>query len=97
MNYILVKPQPRGQITIPKKLREKYGIEPGVPIKVSDTGTGVHLEPLQSDPYVIPAKFKGEEARKVYAEIAEFIKTNGPIWTEEDEVKRLESRKKDGG
>jgi AbrB family looped-hinge helix DNA binding protein len=33
----------RGQVTIPKKLREKYGLAPGVEIEFVDTADGVKV------------------------------------------------------
>lgn len=44
---MIVMPQPRGQITLPKKFRDKYGIKPGTPVKVTDEGTGVKVEPVR--------------------------------------------------
>jgi AbrB family looped-hinge helix DNA binding protein len=33
----------RGQVTIPKRLREKYGLTPGVEIEFIDTADGVKV------------------------------------------------------
>ena len=53
MNYILAIPQPKGQITLPKKLRDKYGIKPGVPVKISDANGAILVEPVRILPYPV--------------------------------------------
>ena len=53
MNYVLVMPQPRGQITLPKKFRNKYGIKPGVPVRVLDADGGIRVEPVRIVSYPV--------------------------------------------
>lgn len=53
MNYVLVMPQPRGQITLPKKFRTKYGIKPGVPVKILDADGGIRVEPVRLVSYPV--------------------------------------------
>jgi len=37
----------RGQLVLPSKLRQKYGISAGSPVSVCDTGSGILIEPVQ--------------------------------------------------
>lgn len=60
MNYVLVMPQPRGQITLPKKLRSKYGIRPGVPVKIMDADGGIRVEPVRIVSYPVRQYTDGE-------------------------------------
>lgn len=53
MNYVLVTPQPRGQITLPKRFRDKLGIRPGIPVKVFEDGLGVKVEPMRVISYPV--------------------------------------------
>ncbi len=39
----------KGQLVLPSKLRQKYGITPGSPVNIYDTGSGIMIEPLRSD------------------------------------------------
>lgn len=66
MNYVLVMPQPRGQITLPKKFRSKYGIKPGVPVKISDADGGIRVDPVRVVSY--PVRQYTDE------EVEEFLK-----------------------
>lgn len=38
---------PKGQIVIPKKLRNKYGIKPGIEVEQLDTGKGILIRPAE--------------------------------------------------
>ena len=40
----------KGSIVIPKALRQKYGLQPGVRVKIVDYGGGMSLFPLPDDP-----------------------------------------------
>lgn len=40
----------KGQLVLPSKLRRKYGITPGSPVNILDTGSGILIEPLQASP-----------------------------------------------
>ena len=40
----------KGQLVIPKKLREKYGIKDQTLLELIDTGDGVLLVPIAGDP-----------------------------------------------
>lgn len=91
MNYILVTPQARGQITLPVKLRRKYDIKPGVQVRVSDQGQGIVIEPL-GDALTVKPRYTHEEIKtrlKVY-------ETSGKVfWTKEDDVELAKLREKD--
>jgi bifunctional DNA-binding transcriptional regulator/antitoxin component of YhaV-PrlF toxin-antitoxin module len=41
---------PGGEIAIPQPLRERYGMKPGVPIRVVETRSGILLVPLTDAP-----------------------------------------------
>lgn len=66
MDYMLVTPQPRGQITLPIKYREKYGIVPGVPVRISDVDGGIRVEPVRIVSYPV--------RRYTNDEVGEFLK-----------------------
>ncbi len=87
-------PQPRGQITLPVRLREKYGIKSGVPVRIFDEGTGISISPIEEG-NMIKAKYSKKEFKAVIGEIAEFVAINGPLWTKEDDKTRVESLEKD--
>jgi AbrB family looped-hinge helix DNA binding protein len=36
----------KGQIVIPAELRHKYGLEPGMAVRIVDTGHGILLKPI---------------------------------------------------
>ncbi|MCS4538137.1 MAG: AbrB/MazE/SpoVT family DNA-binding domain-containing protein [Thaumarchaeota archaeon] len=38
---------PKGQIVIPKELRSKYGIRPGIEVEQLDTGKGILVRPAE--------------------------------------------------
>ena len=40
----------KGQILIPKKLREKYGVKPGFKVRIIDTQNGLYIKPAPEDP-----------------------------------------------
>jgi len=77
MNYVLVMPQPRGQITLPKKFRVKYGIKPGVPVKILDAGGGIRVEPVRVVSYPV--------RQYTDKEVVEFLKLDAK------ETKRIKS------
>jgi AbrB family looped-hinge helix DNA binding protein len=39
----------KGQLVLPRKMRLKYGITPGSPVSICDTGNGILIEPLRGD------------------------------------------------
>lgn len=70
-------PQPRGQITLPIKYRKKYGIIPGVPVRISDTGEGMRIDSVRIVSYPVRRYTDGE--------IDEFLKLDAK------ETKRIKS------
>ena len=38
---------PKGQVVIPKELRSKYGIRPGIEVEQLDTGKGILIRPAE--------------------------------------------------
>lgn len=91
MNYVLVTPQPRGQITLPVKFRRKYGIEPGTPIRVVDVGDGVKVVPLTNSLSIKPKYSKEEIAER----LKKFESSGKVYWTAEDDKRLAKLRKKD--
>lgn len=73
----IVRVREKGQITLPKSLREKVGIEQDMPLGVVVSRGKVILEPLAITPYPLR-----EYSR---AQIEQFVK--------EDQIKPLTSRK----
>jgi AbrB family looped-hinge helix DNA binding protein len=91
MDYVLVMPQPRGQITLPVKFRDKYNIKPGVQLKVEDTGDGLAIKPM-GDPMVVMPKYSKSEIIK---RLAKYEKNHQVYWTVENDKRLAELRKKD--
>ena len=93
MNYVLVVPQPRGQITLPKRLRDKFGIRPGVPVRVTDERGGITIRSMVGDGQTILPRISREEYAK---RLEEFEKSKMVLWTKEDDKHMKLLRKKDG-
>lgn len=45
-----VQISPKGQILIPKKIREKYGVKPGGMAQILETADGIIIKPAPEDP-----------------------------------------------
>ena len=45
-----VKVDKRGKITIPKKLRDKYNLQPGIVIKITDYDPNLMIKPMYTCP-----------------------------------------------
>lgn len=65
----------KGQLTLPKRLREKYGIAPLSKVLIAADGTGIRIEPTQDITHIagtfVPEKMKPvmnarEEMEKAY-------------------------------
>ena len=67
MHTAISKVTTKGQIVIPKKIREKYGIYPSTPIKWIEKKEGILMVPDTEDP-IIAAKgmLKGSGVLKAY-------------------------------
>ena len=84
-------PQPRGQITLPVKFREKYGIKPGVQVKVSDQGERITIEPLE-DPLVSGPKYSKQEVKR---RLKKYEESGKVYWTKANDKRLASLRKKD--
>lgn len=63
----IVTPNTKGQIVIPKKVRDDLGIEPGFILNLIVEGNGIHIYPVEG----VIAKIKGEDSRmKIWKETA---------------------------
>lgn len=82
----LVQPNQKGQIVIPKKIRDSLGIEPGAVLNVVQLGNGIRITPIQE---VIPKEKK--ISREEYLKILE--KTQG-AWADSWDDKEQEKREK---
>lgn len=71
---IITKPNKKGQIVIPKKMREALGIDANVSLNVILRGEGIYIYPVKE----VITKGEGESS---YIKILQ--KTQG-AWTEED-------------
>ncbi len=45
-----VKAYPKGQVIIPKEIRERLGIKPGKPLSLELVGDHIEIRPLPDDP-----------------------------------------------
>lgn len=46
----VVNVSPKGQILIPKTLREKHGVTPGSKVQILETQNGLFIKPAPKDP-----------------------------------------------
>ncbi len=46
----VVQMSPKGQILIPKRLREKYGVKPGSRVQILEEPGGILIKPAPEDP-----------------------------------------------
>ncbi len=86
----IVTPMTRGQITLPKKVREALGIVPGTPLNLTLEQNRIIITPLvhttiTSSPLVIKPKYSPAEYREVLKKLA--LKGE-ELWTKEDDVAR---------
>lgn len=99
MNSVILTPMARGQITLPKKFRDKLGITSDTPLSVTMRKNEIVVKSLTSRPkdfkYVIKPKYTRSEYKKILVEISDYIKKHGPLWTEEDDKRKAESLKKE--
>lgn len=98
MNMQIVTMMTRGQITLPKKLRDKYGIVPGNPVKIIDEGMQMVIKPLvEADISQNPSKpkYTSTQYKKVLDEVTSFMKQHGPLWAKADDKRRKQLQKLD--
>lgn len=89
---IVVTLQPRGQITLPKRYRDFWGLGGGAILKTKLVDRKVIVEPLEeAEPNVIKPTISRQEYLKVLKSISAHIKKHGPLWTKADDRRRAES------
>lgn len=96
---IIVTPMERGQITLPKAVREELGITQGMPLNlVVEDGT-IKIKPLHTmvvdSPRVIKPTLSRTEYVKKLKKISQYMALHGPIWTKEDDLARERMKKKE--
>ena len=103
MNSVILTPMERGQITLPKKFRDKLGITSDTPLDVKLEGGRIVVKPLKRviadmgsrSGYVIKPKYSKKERIKILEEISQYMKKHVPLWTKEDDIAREEMKKKE--
>ncbi len=66
----------RGQVTIPKKMRDKYGLTPGVEVEFVDEAGGVKVCKRSTDTDRF-ARFRGYlKHRRVIGDVDEYLKAS---------------------
>lgn len=89
----IVTPMERGQITLPKAVREKLGITQGMPLNlVVEDGT-IKIKPLHTMVVDSPRVIKPTLSRKEYVKALRAM--HGVLWTKEDDIAREKMRKKE--
>ncbi len=53
----VVQMSPKGQILIPKKLREKYGVRPGAKVQLLEAPEGIVISTAPQDPIAAACGF----------------------------------------
>ncbi|NIM99431.1 MAG: AbrB/MazE/SpoVT family DNA-binding domain-containing protein [candidate division Zixibacteria bacterium] len=53
----VVQISPKGQILIPKKIREKYGVKPGSNVQILEATDGIVIKPAPEDPIAAACGF----------------------------------------
>lgn len=92
MNYILVTPSPRWQITLPKRIRDNVnGVELGKPLKMFVEGGRIVAEPV-GDPLVTKPKYSAEEYKK---RLMKYESSGKVYWTAADDKSLAKLKKKD--
>ncbi len=73
---------PKGQVLIPKKMRETHGILPGSRVRLRDAGKSLEISPEKSNP------------EKAFEEIARQVKFKGKIDSDRSYDEMMEERRK---
>lgn len=87
--------QNRGQLVLPKGMRDLFGLTPGMPVSFVVEDDGVKIKPLISDSRVIKPKYTREEYMKVLKRVSKDIENYGPLWTKKDDRLMAILKKKD--
>lgn len=82
--YTITRPNSKGQIVIPKKMREKLGIDEGVLLNVSMKNDGVYITVLDK-----PFRISSEDVL-----ILEILKKTAGSWVNDDWGKYEGKRRK---
>ena len=92
MNYVLVTPSPRWQITLPKRIREGVkGVELGKPLKMFVDGGRIIAEPVR-DPLITKPRYSPQEYKRRLMK----YESNGKVyWTAADDKRLAKLKKKD--
>ena len=90
----IVTPMERGQITLPKAMREKLDIKPGTPLNVTLERKRITIEPLyfllkEPRTKIIKAKIRKKKFLKMLREMKDVA------WDEEDDKRLRDLRKRD--
>jgi AbrB family looped-hinge helix DNA binding protein len=89
----------RGQITLPKAVREELGITQGMPLNLVVQDGTIMIQPLHTMVVDSPRSIKPKVTRKEYVKILQgmsrSMEKHGPLWTKEDDVAREKMRKKE--
>ena len=94
MDDVLLRLQPRGQVTLPKKFREALKMRSGGIVKASFMGDGVMVKPV-GDPLTTKPRYSPAEYKKVVEGVSQHMRDNGPLWTKEDDELMKKLRMKD--
>lgn len=103
MNSVIMTPMERGQITLPKKFRDKLGITSQTPLDVALEEDRIVVKPLRRviadrasrSGYVIKPKYSIGQRNRMLKKITAYMKKHGPLWTKEDDKAREIMRKKE--
>ena len=53
----IVQISPKGQILIPKRIRDKYGVRPGSTVQILEESGGILIKPAPEDPITAACGF----------------------------------------
>jgi AbrB family looped-hinge helix DNA binding protein len=53
INAMRVSIDKAGRIVVPKAIRERYGLHSGVDLELEETGRGIMLNPVESEPTLV--------------------------------------------
>src|SRR3989344_9667622 len=96
---IIIRPMLRGQITLPKKYREKLGITPETPLNVTLEQDAIVVKPLHElipQPVQSPTIIKATLSKKQYLKkLKQMRQIRTPLWTKEDDIRKKEMERKE--
>jgi AbrB family looped-hinge helix DNA binding protein len=89
----IVTPMERGQITLPKSVREALGITQGMPLNLIVQDGTIMIKPLHTMVTDSSRVIKPKYTRKEYAKVLQTI--SEVVWTKEDDAARIKMKKKE--